>query len=416
MTSLPPRLAKAQIPEFVLETCRTLQQAGHQAFLVGGCVRDLLSGRKPKDYDVTTSAKPEVVLGLFPKTVPTGIQHGTVTVVKRDGIVEVTTFRGEGAYSDGRRPDQVFYLEEIEGDLARRDFTMNAIAFDPARGGLVDPFGGATDLGAKLVRCVGKADERFGEDGLRPLRAVRFVSVLRFKLDPETKAAIGRALPTYAKVAQERVSDELRKLLVGPRPSVGLALLAETGLASRILPALSSETEAERQVRLRRVNFVPRRYVLRLAALFRGHTERLEEMKLPNDVIQHAAHLDRFRVPLGASVSDAELRRFVSQVGLAKLHDVLVMERAELGARNDRDGLKSLAQTRGRLKDLLAQKPPLTIGELALNGNQVAEVLGGKGPKVGQALRKLLDAALDDPSQNTAERLKALLLKPGFVS
>jgi tRNA nucleotidyltransferase (CCA-adding enzyme) len=408
---LPQRLASARIPDYVMRTVRALHRANHQAYLVGGCVRDLLRGLPPKDYDVTTSAKPEAVLGLFPRTVPTGIQHGTVTVVQPEGHVEVTTFRGEVGYADGRRPDQVYFLEQVEGDLARRDFTMNAIAFDPDRRELVDPFDGAGDLGRRLVRCVGEADARFGEDGLRPLRAVRFASVLRFQIHPDTRDSIPRARATYEKVAVERVSDELRKLLKGPRPSRGLELLVQTQLIDRILPALLEEAESERVRRFRSVNFTPPSFPLRLMALFRGHSASLEALRLPNDLVQRAEHVDRFRVPLQAS-TDPELRRFASRVGTARIHDVLVLERAALLARADRQGLRTFYALRDRLEALLEGHPPLTVGQLALNGNQVAQALGGKGPQVGQALKRLLEAVLDDPAQNTPERLLALLQAP----
>jgi len=406
--SLPPRLANAPIPEYATRVVRALDLAGHRAFLVGGCVRDLLRGAVPRDYDVATSARPEAVLALFPKTVPTGLQHGTVTVVQPEGHVEVTTFRGEEGYADGRRPDRVFFLEEVEGDLARRDFTINAIAFDPHRRVMVDPFGGVADLGLRKIRCVGAPDDRFGEDGLRPLRAVRFASVLRFELDPPTLEAIPRA-STYGRVAVERIADELRKLLTGPRPSEGLALLVQTGLSNRILAALAEEPAELRALRFRRVNFTPRVHAQRLAALFLGHAEALEALKPSNEVLLRVQTMDRFREPLPDGIPDAELRRFASRVGRANLHDVLVLHRAGWLARGDRAGHRAFHATRARLRALLAEDPPLTVGQLALSGGEVTALLGGPGPKVGQALRRLLEAVIDDPRRNSPETLRELL-------
>jgi tRNA nucleotidyltransferase (CCA-adding enzyme) len=407
--TLPPRLQRAVVPAHVMSTLATLHVAGHQAYLVGGCVRDLLRGARPKDYDITTSAVPEVVIDLFPRTVPTGLKHGTVSVLHGKELVEVTTFRGEGDYTDGRRPDHVTFLSEIDGDLGRRDFTMNAIAFDPHRGQLVDPYGGVHDLAKKRLRCVGAADARFGEDGLRALRAVRFASVLRCDVDPETLAAIPRALGTYEKVASERVLDELRKLLKGPVPSRGLGLLRSTGLGRRVLPALVDEPEADFRLRARRVDRTPG-FALRMAALFRGHPSSAEALKVPNDLRDRLRALDRLRLPLRPEPTDIQLRRFAAQATRERLHDVLVLERAELGAQQDLDGLQLLKQVRARLKHVVTVSTPLTVGELALDGNQVGSALGGKGPLVGKAMRALLEAVLDDPAKNTPEALTALLV------
>lgn len=410
-SSLPPRLERAFIPAHVARVMQGLEAAGHQAFLVGGCVRDLLRGVRPKDFDVATSAKPEATLALFPRTVPTGVEHGTVTVVEPEGHVEVTTFRGEEGYRDGRRPDRVVFLDDVEGDLARRDFTVNAIAFDPLRRRMVDPFDGVGDLQHKILRCVGDADARFNEDGLRPLRAVRFVSVLRFSLEPATLEAIPRARATYERVAMERVADELRKLLRGPRPSRGLALLVDTGLSARILPRLATESDAARALRFRRVDLAPPLFPVRLAALFAGEVEALEPLRLSHALRTRVALLDRFATPLSPSATDADLRRFASAVGREPLRQVLTLQRAALHARGDRQALRTFAATRARLAQVLAAKPPLTIAELALSGTDVTQHLGGPGPDVGRSLRRLLDAVLEQPELNSPERLLAFLPK-----
>src|SRR5258708_8705732 len=208
------------VPADVMPVLRGMRAAGRQAWLAGGAVRDLVwiaqgtAAAPPQDFDVATDALPEEVARIFPRVVPTGAQHGTVTVLSGEHKVEVTTFRGEGPYLDGRRPSSVTFLGNVDGDLARRDFTVNAIASDPIDGVLRDPFAGSEDLRRRRLRAVGNALSRFQEDGLRPLPAVRFACTLRLALEPDTRRAIVQALDTFSKVAQERVRDELIKLLL----------------------------------------------------------------------------------------------------------------------------------------------------------------------------------------------------------
>ena len=213
--------------------CRTLWKAGHQAFPVGGCVRDLLLGRAPEDWDVATSALPEQVEELFARTIPTGKRHGTVTVVEAGERIEVTTFRREEGYGDGRHPDGVRFDATLEEDLARRDFTVNAMALD-RDGAVVDPFGGREDLERQVIRCVGEGDRRFAEDALRMFRAVRFSAQLGFAVEEHTLAAIRRNAPRAANLSGERIKAELEKILLSPRPELagevlGLGLLSHLG-------------------------------------------------------------------------------------------------------------------------------------------------------------------------------------------
>ena len=217
--SVPAALARARatLPKPLLDVLRRLDEAGHRSWIVGGAVRDLLlhRPREATDYDVATPATPEQVTALFRKVIPTGVDHGTVTVLSSGLAVEVTTFRGEGPYVDGRRPESVTFHRDLEADLARRDFTINALAWDPIADDFRDPHGGRRDLRDRIVRAVGDARERFAEDGLRPMRAVRFASQLGYGLAPATRRAIPGALPVVAKVAIERISDELARLAVG---------------------------------------------------------------------------------------------------------------------------------------------------------------------------------------------------------
>ena len=232
-----------QPPKYVLDILCALGRAGHSAALAGGCVRDSLLGRRPHDWDVTTSALPEQVLALFPRTVPTGLPHGTVTVLSRGGAVEVTSFRAEGAYSDHRRPDSVAFGCSLEEDLARRDLTVNAMAMDAA-GHVTDPFGGRADLARRLIRCVGEPERRFTEDALRMLRAVRFAAQLGFSLEARTAAALASCAPLLERVSGERIRAELEKTLLSPHPSLA-ALPVELGMLARFgAPARQVELSA----------------------------------------------------------------------------------------------------------------------------------------------------------------------------
>lgn len=220
-----------QVPGPVRQCCGRIWEAGYEAYPVGGCVRDTLLGRVPGDWDVTTSARPQRIQALFPRTVPTGLKHGTVTVLLEGMALEVTTFRREAGYSDGRRPDGVSFDVGLQEDLGRRDFTINAIALD-RDGGLVDPWDGRKDLAAGLIRCVGDAGRRFREDALRMLRAVRFAAQLGFSIEAETGAALEQNAGGLDRVSGERVKAELEKILLSPRPEWA-ALPVKLGMLER---------------------------------------------------------------------------------------------------------------------------------------------------------------------------------------
>ncbi len=400
----------AIVPRAVREVLQRLEGAGHESFLVGGVVRDLLLGRhraKEADWDLATRARPETIQGLFRRVVPTGIAHGTVTVVHRGLAMEVTTYRGESTYSDGRHPDTVHYLDRIEDDLARRDFTINAIAWNPLRSDLRDPFGGRNDLEARRLRAVGDPVERFAEDGLRPLRAVRFAAVLGFEIEGATLAAIPGSLPVYARVAVERLAQEMDKLLLGAHADLGLLLLHRTGLSERILPGLGANV-LEGRASLTRL---PPDRILRWAGLFAplgpsaGDTARsiLSGLRASKALVRATTVLlDLARDP-PAPDDAASLRR-----RLARL-------RGAPGASAER--LATLWEVFGgapaaarALRHEAATHPPLTVTDLALTGEDVMATLGtGAGPQVGRTLRALLEHVLDHPEENTRSALVAHL-------
>lgn len=224
-----------------LQICKTLNEHGHQAFIVGGCVRDLLLNEIPKDWDITTDAKPEQVIAIFPKTYPTGIDHGTVTVSLGEGIennFEVTTFRVEGEYKDGRRPEEVSFVTNVEDDLSRRDLTINAIAYEPSSGRLIDPFGGMADIEKGIIRAVGNANDRFKEDGLRIMRAARFAARFNYHIEINTFRAMKDNLLTLSLVSKERVRDELCKTLMTKSPVTGLLAMLNSRILMLVTPKL----------------------------------------------------------------------------------------------------------------------------------------------------------------------------------
>jgi tRNA nucleotidyltransferase (CCA-adding enzyme) len=281
---LPAPLRRAVFPPDVTRVLSRLAEAGHRSWVVGGAVRDLLlhRPRPPLDFDLATPATPQQVTALFPRVIPTGVEHGTVTILTTGKLkLEVTTFRGEGAYTDGRRPESVTFHTDLEEDLARRDFTINAMAFDPLARTLADPFDGQRDLRAGVIRAVGDAGERFAEDGLRPLRAVRFAGQLGFALHPATRRAIRGALPVVGRVSRERVAEELSRLAVSPHVARAFDLLGATGLLEVIAPPLAGLPPARR------------RHLGRMAAALRGSPGAPPDLALRLTALVHAAPVAR---------------------------------------------------------------------------------------------------------------------------
>ncbi|MBI5067583.1 MAG: tRNA cytidylyltransferase [Deltaproteobacteria bacterium] len=434
---IPAALARASLPRALTEVLARLAGAGHRSWVVGGAVRDLLLHRHragPADFDLATPATPEQVMALFPRHVPTGVKHGTVTVLvgAEPGKVEVTTFRGESGYADGRRPDAVTFLADIDADLARRDFTVNALAWDPLAPAFRDPFGGLEDLRRRRLRAVGEATARFAEDGLRPLRAVRLAAQLGFGLHPATRAAIPAALPVVVRVSAERICDELTKLLGSPRPAHGLALCAATGLLDAVFPELARLPPVLRRHALAAAGAARGPLPVQLAALLhaaaageppaavaREAREALGRLRFPGAVADEAEQLirehgclrARGRVPVPAS--DPEVRRLLSRVGAGRAPALLALREADrlalpaAAARRERAPGRALAR---RVRRVLAARPPLGTGDLALDGQEAMALLGiGPGREVGEALRHLLDLALEDPSLNTRGGLAAAL-------
>jgi tRNA nucleotidyltransferase (CCA-adding enzyme) len=448
------------IPSEVLAVCQQLRQAGHAALLVGGSVRDLVMGRAPGDFDVATSAHPEATLRVFGSrfAIPTGLQHGTVTVLAGEGErprpVEVTTFRGEGAYLDGRRPATVTFGATLEEDLSRRDFTMNAIAYDPATGALIDPFDGQGDIRRRLVRTVGDPMLRFAEDGLRPMRGVRQATQLGFVLEPATQAAISRTLECFRKVSAERIRDELRKLLLAPVPSTGIELMRATGLLAEVLPELLATVGCQQnryhkhdvyQHTLATLDAAIPDSIVRMAALlhdlgkprtqapredapgefsFFGHEQVGAELaatigarlKLPTserDTI--CALIGRHMFFYTPEWTDGTVRRFVKRVGPELVAPLFALREADLashGPGEDRE--KETRELRARIAKVAADDAALRVTDLAIDGKDVMRILGiPPSRRVGAVLEALLEKVLDDPELNERETLERLAREVG---
>lgn len=369
-------------PKYVLNILCALDSAGHRAVLAGGCVRDSLLGRRPSDWDIASSASPEEVLALFPRCVPTGIKHGTVTVLSGGGSVEVTAFRAEGGYSDHRRPDSVSFGCPLEADLARRDLTVNAMAMDAA-GEITDPFGGRDDLRRRLLRCVGEPERRFDEDALRMLRTVRFSAQLGFEIEPRTLEAI-RALAHLASgLSAERVRDELLKTLRSSAPGL-VWQLVDLGLLDACLAP--GDASAPREA----LDVLP--IYARLAHFCR-------DLELGGYIMS----TDRF---LAALRFDGEtLRRTASAVEVLKS-----------GSRDWKRLLRGhgeaavlAAHPKNRaLRAVLRSGECWELSSLAIGGRELA-ALGYSGPELGRELRRLLDHVIDCPADNRADILCKLI-------
>ncbi|MBE7438468.1 MAG: [cytidine(C)-cytidine(C)-adenosine (A)]-adding enzyme [Spirochaetales bacterium] len=380
----------ADFREGILHLCRTLREGGHQAWLVGGAVRDLLLGRIPEDADLTTSARPEEIQAIFPRTVPTGIKHGTITVLERGRSYEVTAFRSDGNYSDGRHPDQITLGVSLKEDLARRDFTINALAYDPIKHLLIDLFGGRSDLGARRIRAIGKAADRFCEDGLRPVRACRFAASLQGTIEENTYQAL--LLPEVRAVAGgiaiERFTAEIRK---GLRQGASrlFTLLLEARLLELYWPeAVPLPRQAPGE--MDQVYPAETRLAFFLSKNGIDPAPVLKHWKFSQKEMRRVEAAGRLLDFKGASAADG--RRLLS-----KLKDLLKTDATEFLS------LCQTTQFQGpQLKDLL--RFPLSITDLALRGQDLMD-LGYRGERLGHALHLLLEKVLDDPAYNTREKL-----------
>lgn len=402
-------LARA-VPEQARELCRTLGARGHDAWVVGGCVRDVLMGREASDWDIATTALASEVQRIFRRTIPTGIDHGTVTVMLGREGYEVTTLRSEGGYSDGRRPDEVTFGASIVEDLGRRDFTVNAIAYDALNDALVDPWHGLDDLDAKLIRAVRDPRERFAEDGLRVLRAARFVASLGFDLDPATEAAIAPNLPTYARVSPERVRDEWVKAFKAEAPSRAFVIMRRTGMLEVHAKLLAELDEAAFERAMRRLDAAARGDVCaRVAALAMDQRDEraldawLRDLRFSNKEREGVQLVLRTHEAPRRVKDLPATRRFLRAVSVAEAPWLL--DTLEAVAESD-EAREDVVALRARCEAVVTAGDAIDLKALAITGADVMRLSGrGPGRYVGLVLERLLDEVIEDPQRNTQAAL-----------
>ncbi len=426
----------------------TLDKKGFECYMVGGSVRDLLLGIDSFDYDFATNARPEQIMKLFPRVAPTGIKHGTVTILTGSGEYEVTTFRSDGDYSDGRHPDKVYFSDTLDEDVRRRDFTINGLAYDLKNDKIIDLVGGLSDLENKIIRTIGDPVERFSEDGLRTLRACRFsskLSSLGFTIDEETFNAISKTNEIVKKVSAERIRDELLKILQTPIPSVGIESMRKCGLLNLILPELDiAHGVDQNKYHMHDVYWhslytcdaapieIP---LIRFTALlhdigkvpsrgtgadgdftFYNHEivgtrmlkKIMKRLKFSNEDIERACNLSiNHMFHYKDEWTDGAVRRFMRKVGVENIDELFRLRMADRQGNGSREGLPApILKLQERIKKIITEENAITVRDLNINGNILMEQFKLKpGPVIGRILNELLEIILDEPDKNNQEIL-----------
>ena len=434
---------RMKLPEHVNRIIHRLQKEGYDAYAVGGCVRDTLLGREPKDWDITTSARPEIVKSLFSHTIDTGIQHGTVTVMLDHVGYEVTTYRIDGEYEDSRHPKEVIFTGNLVEDLKRRDFTINAMAYND-ESGLVDAFEGEQDLKKGIIRCVGNPHDRFGEDALRMLRAVRFAAQLGFSIEERTKVAVADLAPTLAKVSAERIQMELVKLLTSANPQE-MREVYELGLSRVFLPEFDRMMETPQDNKhhmytvgehtIHALEAISEDKVLRLAILlhdvakplcittdeegqdhFKGHPQEgakmakeiLRRLKFDNDTINHVCLFVRYHDDRPA-LSATSVRRMMSRIGEENMEGLLAVKRADTLGQSmyqRREKLAYIDEFEKLYQQIIREQQCVKKSDLALNGRDLIRMGMQPGKQIGAVLDHLFELVLEHPECNTRECLE----------
>ena len=431
-----------RIPPDVRGILMTLKRAGFEAYAVGGCVRDSLLGKKPQDWDICTSATPEQTLSIFEYCVPTGIKYGTVTVLRGDRSFEVTTFRGEDGYTDSRHPEQIRFLDSLYEDLARRDLSVNAMAAD-ADGVVTDHFDGLHDLRHGLIRAVGEPKERFTEDALRILRALRFAARFDFTIEPRTAQAIHDLKDSLLLISPERIRKELSGILIGTGAEKILRDYADViaVILPELAPAMGLSQHNPRHLydvyehSIRAVSYVPEREPLRLAALlhdigkphcfhrdedgighFYGHAEEggklcqalLRRLRYDNKTVSYVTTLVEEHDLYLQPTTEKALRRVLSRLGEDVLRDLIALRRADAlatGTAEEGSLNESLGETEAMLQKLLEEEGRFTLADLAINGKDLMAMGLPQGKPVGQILHRLMEGVIEGLYQNQREQL-----------
>ncbi len=432
------------LPDPVKKVISILEQNGYEAYAVGGCVRDCIMGHTPHDWDVTTSALPAEVKSCFDRTIDTGIEHGTVTVRMYGQSFEVTTYRVDGDYEDGRHPKDVTFTASLEEDLKRRDFTINAMAYNDTAG-LVDMFGGAEDIASRTIRCVGDPKERFGEDALRMLRALRFSAQLDFEIEEATFAAIKELSDTLSRISAERITAETLKLITSDHPEK-IEAVYDTGLTAVFFPEWDEMMATPQNHHhhcydvghhtIEVMKHVSADKVMRLAAMlhdvakpickktdphgedhFVGHPqlgadmtrEILRRFKLDNATIYDVCCLVRHHDERPAPTR-RNIRRLMSRVGADHMPGLIELKRADVHGQSGykrEEKLAELDEIERLFEQIVSEGECVTVAELAVSGKDVIAAGVPRGPEIGRILKRLLDMVIDDPSQNDRDILLA---------
>lgn len=392
---------RIEMPAEVEGIIGKIREHGFEAFAVGGCVRDSLLFRTPEDWDITTSARPEEVKGIFSRTVDTGIEHGTVTVIKNRHGYEVTTYRIDGEYRDCRHPDFVEFTSNLKEDLKRRDFTINAMAYSHETG-IVDAFGGMDDLKAGVIRCVGKPLDRFTEDALRILRAIRFAAQLGFEIEEETYRAISGIAPNLSKVSKERIQVELTKLLLSDHPEK-IIMVRETGISKYAADSFDDvfRSLAEMSPALLGIGKLSREKSLRWAGfLRRTEPEKakrfLKSLKLDNETIDNAkAMIGVFQTEI--CLKKPQIRRILSRVTEYQFEGALALK--------EMDSEPEVEKIRMLWKEIIEEGDCVRQKDLAVSGEDLIKAGMKPGKKMGETLKYLFDLVLENPELNKKEIL-----------
>lgn len=406
-----------QLPEDVRAIIGTIEEHGCEAYAVGGCVRDTLLGKTPYDWDITTSALPMQVKSMFKRTVDTGLKHGTVTVMIGKTGYEVTTYRIDGEYKDGRHPENVEFAVNLLEDLKRRDFTINAMAYSD-KNGLVDEFDGQGDLERGIVRCVGNPIERFTEDALRMMRAIRFSAQLSFEIDKETYKAIEKLSPNIAQVSMERIQVELTKTIMSDNPEK-VELYYETGIFSVVLPDVAAIFEGRyRQNALSMLKHTQKTVILRYAALLNSLEPDkakgvLRSLKLDNHTVDSVtAIVANSKVTIDEN--EPAIREALNRYGRELFDNLIIHDEALTTAKEEITGIilpgkhNHIAAVKKMMDDIIARGDCVTIKDLDITGNDLIEY-GMTGPQIGKTLNELLHVVMDNPKLNDKATLLAML-------
>lgn len=434
-----------QSSEVLSRVIQRFNDGGFECYIIGGSVRDLLLKRDVYDYDLATSARPEQVKKLFRRMVPTGIKHGTVTVLYEDHSFEVTTYRADGKYIDGRRPETVTFSDTLKEDILRRDFTINGLAYDLNKKIVIDYVRGMEDIKKGIIRTIGSPEERFSEDGLRPYRACRFAAKLGFVIEEKTFQAIAKTHHVAQKVSIERVRDEFKKILETKKPSTGIEYLRESGLLQLFFPELAQCHEVE-QNRFHRYDVYyhslyscdavpPEHFTVRLAALlhdigkvptrrmsdngdytFYNHEvigakmarKWMKKMKFSNDEVDHVNNLVlNHMFHYTREWTDGAVRRFMRKVGVENLDHIFLLREADRKGNGSRVGNPApIIKFKKRIKRIIEEENAITVKDLDINGNVLMDHFGlSPGPVIGSILNQLLEMVLDNPETNKQEIL-----------